>query len=53
MIAKGIYTFRIYSTEMKWTMERLTESFIRLRRDMAWLQYSITNDRKPLEKLEF
>jgi hypothetical protein len=34
-------------------MERVTDAFIRLRRDMAWFKYSITNDRRELDKLEF
>ncbi len=34
-------------------MQRLTDMFIRLRRDMAWLEYKLTGDRKPIEKLEY
>jgi hypothetical protein len=34
-------------------MENLTEAFIRLRRDMAYLEFKITGDTKAMSKLEF
>ena len=46
---------RLYAQDMRHQdqMERLTDRFIRLRRDMAWLEYKITGDDKALQKLEF
>jgi len=34
-------------------MQRLTDMFIRLRRDMSWLEYKMTGDIKAIEKMEF
>jgi hypothetical protein len=34
-------------------MERLCEQFLRLRRDMAYFQFSMTGDRKYMDECEF
>ncbi len=46
---------RLYAQQMRYNndIEQLIDKFVRLRRDMAWLEYKITGDRKPIEKLEF
>lgn len=46
---------RLYMQDIqhKNDMSILSDQFIRLRRDMAWLQYTITGDKKALDKLEF
>jgi hypothetical protein len=47
------YKLHIQNLQHREEMERLKESFIRLRRDMAWLEYTITGNKKAIEKLEF
>ena len=46
---------KLYTQNMRHReeMQRVTDSFIRLRRDMAWLEYKITNDDKAIKKLEW
>jgi hypothetical protein len=34
-------------------MDQLIDKFVRLRRDMAWFEYTITGEKKALDKLEF
>ncbi len=46
---------RLYAQQIRHDndMTELASRFVRLRRDMAWLEYKITGDRKSIEKLEF
>jgi hypothetical protein len=46
---------RIYTQNMRHQdeMERLTEAFHKLRRDMAWLEYELTGSKKALDKYEY
>lgn len=46
---------RLYTQDLRHQdqMERLTDMFIRLRRDMAWLEYTLTGNDKAIRKLEF
>lgn len=46
---------RLYMQDVKHKAEmtELANAFLRLRRDTAWLEYKLTGDRKPLDKLEF
>jgi len=46
---------RLYTQDLRHAndMTELVNRFVRLRRDMAWLEYKLTGDRKPLDKLEF
>lgn len=46
---------RLYIQDIKHTneMTELANMFVRLRRDMAYLEYKITGDEKALHKLEF
>ncbi len=47
--------YKLYIQEIKHNeqMERLVNEFIRLRRDMAYFQFSITGDKKYMDKCEF
>lgn len=47
------YKLYIQNIQHREEMQRLTEAFIRLRRDMAYFQFTITGDRKHMDKCEF
>lgn len=47
------YKLYIQNLQHREEMQRLTEAFIRLKRDMAWCMYSFTGDRKYMDKCEF
>lgn len=46
---------RLYIQDIKHKNEigELANMFVRLRRDMAWLEYKMTGDIKAIDKLEF
>jgi hypothetical protein len=46
---------RLYVQDIKYAnqMSELVNMFVRLRRDMAWLEYKITGDDKAIKKLEY
>jgi len=46
---------KLYTQELRLKNEisELADRFIRLRRDMAWLEYTLTGSKKSIEKLEF
>ena len=47
------YKLHIQNLQHRNEMERLTEEFIRLRRDMAYFQFTMSGDRKYMDKYEF
>jgi hypothetical protein len=47
------YKLHIQKIEHQNEMERLCSMFVRLRRDMAWLEYKLTGDIKSIDKLEY
>ncbi len=46
---------RLYTLELRLQNQftELANMFVRLRRDMAWLELKLTGDNKAIEKLEF
>ena len=46
---------RLYIQDLRHNdqMERLKDSFVRLKRDMAWFMYNTTGDKKHLDKCEY
>ena len=46
---------RLYTMEIRLQNQftELANMFVRLRRDMAWLEYKMTGDDKAIKKLEF
>lgn len=46
---------RLYTQNLRHQdeMERLSEAFNKLRREMAWLEYELTGRKKALDKFEF
>lgn len=46
---------RLFTQNMRHQSEmaELANMFVRLRRDMAWLEYKMTGDLKAIDKLEF
>lgn len=47
------YKLYIQNLQHREEMERLKNKFIRLKREMAWFMYNLTNDKKHLERCEF
>ena len=47
------YKLYIQNIQHREEMERLTYAFMRLKRDMAWFMFSMTNDKKYLDKCEY
>lgn len=47
------YKLHIQNLQHRNEMERLTESFIRLKRDMAWFMFTLSGDKKHMDKCDF
>jgi hypothetical protein len=46
---------RLYTQNIRHAneMQRVLDAFNKLRRDMAWLEYELTGNRKALDKFEY
>ena len=47
------YKLFIQNMQHREEMDRLTNAFVRLKRDMAWFMYNTTGDKKHLDKCEY